>query len=143
MNKILLASLIVLPFLLNAQSVTPIINTTTLINNSKSFCIGKAIDKRENSLISGHDVMNISTKNALESRRISLKEAWTEANKKIMLEKRALAYRNFKNNIQKAHFDMRVVRKSAWDVFEIDMRACGAKNHGEYLQKVSLPAFEL
>ncbi len=141
MKKILFAIIFSLPIFLSAQA-----NISTFDNRNSSLniiCIQTAIDKRENSLISGHDALNNMTKNALETRKSSLKSAWAIENGIDRRNKRYEVYKTFKANIQTAHANMRSVRKLAWDNFEKEMIACGVPNHGELLQRVSLPAFEL
>lgn len=156
MKKILLATLLLAPIAAFAQTgnviggetstatTTPVVTgTTTPATTTQVMCIGNALEKRENALITGHDAFNTAIKNALQKRLTNLKDAWAQTDRKMKQDKKNAAWRTFKTEAQSAHTAMKTVRQSAWRTFDAEMRACGVRGHGEQPHMVSMPAISL
>lgn len=148
-TKIILASLLLAPIATFAQTGGTATTTGTGVNATSSatstqvICIGNALDKRENALITGHDVYAASIKTALQNRLIGLKAAWASPDRKSRQEKKNATYKAFRNEAQAAHTAMKTVRLNAWKTFDTDMKACGVRGHGETPYSISIPAFSL
>ncbi len=150
MKKIFLATLLLAPIAAFAQTgtttatTTPVVTgTTTPATTTQVACIGNALDKRENALITGHDAFNTAIKTALQNRLANLKDAWAQTDKKVKQTKKVTAWKTFKTETQSAHTAMKTVRQGAWKTFDADMKACGVKGHGEGPQSVALPSLSL
>jgi hypothetical protein len=104
-------------------------------------CASNAVEKRETSIISAHDSMNTSIKNALIARKDSLKTAWSNNDKTAREASKKLAWSSFKTAGQSAHNTMREARKLSWNTFNTDMKACGWVNHGEKAHVVGNPTY--
>ncbi len=150
MKKIFITALLLAPLALFAQTgtststTTPVVvATTTPATTTQIVCIQNALEKRENTLILGHDTFNTAIKTALGKRLAGLKDAWAQTDKKVRQAKRVATLKTFKTDTQAAHTAMKTTRQSAWKMFDTDMRACGVKGHGETPHTVSAPTFSL
>lgn len=143
MKKTIIALAIIsapaLSFAQTSGTATTTVATTTA-TTTQAACVGAALDKRENSLITGLDAFNSAVKTAITNRLAGLKDAWSQTDKKIKLEKRIAAYKAFKTETQTANNNMRTARVNAWKTFDTDMKACGVRGHGEMPQNVPNPS---
>jgi predicted outer membrane protein len=142
MKKLLVGSLLLVPYFVNAQSATGTTATTTP-PRVDSNCASTAVEKRENALITAHDAFNTAVKTALTNRMTALKDAWSQTDKKVRQEKRQAGYKAFRTEIQAANSAMKTARNSAWKSFDTDMKACGVKGHGEIPQTINTQALTL
>ena len=142
MKKIFIATLLLVPGLAFAQSGEATA-TTTAATTTAPTCVNLALEKREASLITGHDAFNTAIKAALTNRLNGLKDAWAQTDKKVRQTKRLAAYKAFKTETQTANAGMKTARLNAWKSFETDMKACGIKGHGETPQIISAPTTSL
>lgn len=108
-------------------------------NNSKPevvlnvACIQSALDKRENAIITAHNTYSGSITNALTARKDTLKTAWAKPTRQERRVARDAAWKTFKESHRSAHEGLRSTRKTAWNTFDVDMKACGVSKeaHGE------------
>jgi hypothetical protein len=121
-----------LPLLASAQATTTTGTTTDTTSTSTQVnCMQTALEKRETSLMTASDVYASSTKAALTNRLNNLKISLAQTDKKIRIEKRLLAYKTFKTEINSANAVLRNSRNSAWKTYEADAKVCGVKGTGE------------
>ena len=133
-------SLIAVPLLASAQ-----INATSTAGSMPArnvACIQNAVEKRETSLISGHNSFNTSIVNALTVRKDGLKSAYALTEKGATKTAKRAVWSKFKTDTKTAHDSMRSVRKASWNTFNTDMRACGV-THDETPHAVLNPAVTL
>lgn len=105
-------------------------------------CVNGALDKRENALMTAHDVFNTSVKNALAARLAGLKDSYAALTKQDRKVKRDAVTKQFRASIQSAHNTLRDTRKATWGTFNTEMKACGV-NHDERPNTVAIPATAL
>ncbi len=139
MKKILTGLLLAGPVLAFAQTSTGTTTGVTTATSTQVDCVNASLDKRENALIVGHDAFGASIKVALQKRLASLKDAWSQTDKKVRQTKRLEAWKAYKVDAQTANTSLRITRNSAWKTFDVDMKACGVKGHGESPSFVSSP----
>jgi hypothetical protein len=118
-----LVYIISLPMLASAQSATS--TTGAVPNVAKVTCVQNAIEKRDSSLIVGHNAFNTSIVNALTARKDALKSAYALSDKNAMKTAKKTAWSSFSSAQKSAHDSMRSIRKTSWNTFNTDMRACG------------------
>jgi hypothetical protein len=114
-------------------------NATSTLN---TVCINPVIDKRENALISGHDAMNTSIKAALTARGTSLKAAYALNTQNARKQARNASWDQFRISIQASHTAMKTVRTNAWNIFKVEMKACGVSQNDKPMN-ISLPSTAL
>jgi hypothetical protein len=100
-------------------------------------CIQNALDKRENALITAHDTYSAAVKAALTNRLTALKVAVAQTDKKIKVDKRQLAYKAFRTEVQTANTALRNSKNTTWKNYQSDAKACGVKATGESPSLVS------
>ena len=105
-------------------------------------CAVSSIDKRESTLITAHGKYNDTIIAMLSARKDALKTAWGNADKSKRQTASKEAWSASRVSTQKAHTDLRTARKSAWDSFNVDMKACGV-SHAESPISVGNPSTSL
>lgn len=105
-------------------------------------CAVSSIDKRESALIAAHGKYNDAIIAMLSARKDALKTAWGNADKSKRQVASKEAWSASRVSTQKAHTDLRTSRKSAWDAFNVDMKACGV-SHAESPISVGNPSTSL
>jgi hypothetical protein len=88
-------------------------------------CIGAAVVKRENAVITALDTYHTELRAAFVARRDALETAWNKSNAK---ERRAAilkAWADFREARRKARAKLQSARKAAWLQFTTERRACG------------------
>jgi hypothetical protein len=133
----LLAVLAIVPTGAFAQTASTTSATTTTATSTQITCMQNALEKREMSLITTHDVYASSTKAALTNRMYSLKASWGESDRKVRISKREAAYKAFRMEMQAANNVLRTAKNSAWRTFQVDAKACGVKATGELPSNIS------
>lgn len=135
MKKTLITLSVFAPALAFAQATTTAATTTaatsTTATNTVTICMPAAIEKRENALIAAHDAYAAAVKTALTARMTGLKDAWSQTDRKVRIEKRNAAYKAFRTGMQTANNTLRTAKNASWKTFETDARACGVKGTGE------------
>lgn len=143
MKKIIIgfaaAGLLSAPLLVSAQTATSTISNTPSRNVA---CIQAAVEKRETTLIAGHNSFNTSIVTALTVRKDGLKSAYALTEKGSTKTAKKAVWSKFKTDSKAAHDSMRSVRKASWGTFNTDMRACGV-THDEAPHAVLNPAITL
>jgi hypothetical protein len=131
MKKLFFLGLLLAPALTFAQTSSTTPATSTSATSSQVTCIQLALEKRENALISAHDIFNTAVKTALTNRLSALKDSWAQTDKKLKVDKRVAAYKNFRNEVTTANNTLRNTKNSAWKNYQADAKACGVKGTGE------------
>lgn len=108
-------------------------------------CIQNAVEKRDSAIIVAHGTFNTSIVNALTIRKDALKTAWAKPTRQERASGRKVAYDTFKASQKSAHEALRSVRKTSWNTFDTDMKACGVSKeaHGERASEVKEPTSSL
>jgi hypothetical protein len=131
MKKIFFIGFLLAPAFAFAQTGTSTVATTTSATSSQATCMQAALEKRENSLITAHDVFNTAVKTSLTNRLNALKDSWNQTDKKVRIEKRQAAYKAFRTDMQTAHTNIRSTKNASWKTFQTDAKNCGVKATGE------------
>lgn len=118
-------------------------NTPTATLNVS--CIQNAVEKRDSAIIIAHDTFNTSIINALTIRKDALKLAWAKEARQDRTSARKATYDVFKISQKNAHRALRAVRKTSWDTFNTEMKACGVSKeaHNERASEVNDPTSSL
>jgi hypothetical protein len=110
-----------LPFAAFAQTAT---STIPVKQKPDIVCVQAAIEKRDSSIITGHNAFNTSIVAALTARKDSLKLAWTKEVRTEREEAKKKSYTDFRTSTKSAHEALRTVRSTSWKTFESDMKVC-------------------
>jgi len=120
----------------STATTTTVVATSTPATSTQIVCMQKALDKRENSLITAHDAFASSVKTALQNRLAGLKASW-ELDRKARITKREVTYKAFRTEMQTAHTTIRNTKNTAWKTFQSDAKTCGVKATGESASMIS------
>ena len=126
----------------NGTMTTSMVTSSSTAANTKSIrnaCAAAAIDKRETSIISASDANAAAIKNSLTNRKAGLIKLYTEGKTEGRKDERKAVWSAFSSSTRSAMNDMRTARKSAWDNFQKDMRACGIKSNNEKMETMTVP----
>lgn len=88
-------------------------------------CMQNALDKRDNAIIAGLDAYHAFVKSGLENRRNELKTAWNITDVKQRREAIKTAWSAFQGAWRNAAKELKNVKKSAWQQFYKERKACG------------------
>lgn len=91
-------------------------------------CVGTAVEKRENAIITAFDTENSAIKVALIARKDALKAAWAITDQKARQTTIKKAWSDFAVVAKKAKTQLRKDREAAWKTFREDIKACKATN---------------
>lgn len=95
--------------------------SATAINGA---CMSTAVEKRDNAILVSLDAYTLSIKTALEMRRDVLKAAWLLTDKSAREAAIKAAHQAFQGTWKKAATALKSSRKSAWQAFKVDAKAC-------------------
>lgn len=114
-------------------------------NTLNVTCIQNAVEKRDSTMITAHSTFNTAIVNALTVRKDALKAAWAKPTRQERTAARKAAYDAFKVSQRNAHDTLRSTRKTAWNTFDTEMKACGVTKeaHGERASEVKNPTSSL
>lgn len=105
----------------------------------KGQCMATAVEKRDGAISGVVDTFTTSIKNAIATRKDSLKSAWAISDKDARKTAMNDARKTFKTSTNSIHEKVRLDRKLAWKNFETDAAACGVKNHEDKMEIVNVP----
>jgi gas vesicle protein len=88
-------------------------------------CIATAVSKREAAIGSGWSTYSASTTAALAARKTALEAAWAKTDRTERKAAVAAAWKSWRETHRKLLADWRKAKKSAWETFSKDRRACG------------------
>jgi hypothetical protein len=125
-----------------SASSTRATSTPKIVTPATISCVQNAIEKRETTLIAGHNAFNTSVTGALTARKDGLKSAYALADREAAKAGKKTVWNAFGTSTKAAHDTMRTVRKTAWNTFNTDMRACGVA-HEEAPRTVTNPTSSL
>lgn len=114
-----------------AQVTTPPTGTKPLgrqAQNKKSLdpvCMQNATVKRDDAIIAGLDTFSSSVKVALQTRRDGLKAAWAITDNTQRKTAIKTAWTAFQGTWKKTKQAMMNVKKTAWQQFRTERKACG------------------
>ena len=97
--------------------------------NKKSLdpvCMQNATVKRDDAIIAGLDTFSSSVKVALQTRRDSLKAAWAITDNTQRKTAIKTAWTAFQGTWKKTKQAMRNAKKTAWQQFRTERKACGS-----------------
>ena len=103
-------------------------------------CASTAVEKRENALIAGFDTFNTSIKDALNTRKVSLKEGWMKTTKSERNTTLRSGRQAFEKSSKSARTALRTVRQNAWASFKTDIKACGGTGMEEVAPSMNVEA---
>ena len=95
-----------------------------------SACMVKAVEKRENTVISAHDTLSGAVKTALTKRKTALMSAWGLTVAKDRRTARLAAWNAFRTEqkaTRKAHL---TAVKDAWKLYKTEAKACKVDTNG-------------
>lgn len=124
MNKIITSSLL-FSILLGGSVFTVMAQTPTPAFNLE--CVRTAVDKREGSIITAWDSLNIALTGALSARKSSLYSAWSINDQKERRTAIKNAWQTFKNLKRDSAQTFNSSRKTAWSTFKTEAKACNTK----------------
>lgn len=87
-------------------------------------CIQNVIEERDGSLVNMIDVWSSSTKNALETRRVALKDSWDIADYKDRRFAQRKAWSDYGKILRSANNEKKKTRASIWKKFNNDRQEC-------------------
>ena len=100
-------------------------------SNASISCIQNAIDKRDNALISAVDVYASAAKTALQTRRDTLKAAWTITVRKDRRAALKAAWNTFSKSAKDIRKQLNESRKTVWNQFNTDKKNCSINHFDE------------
>lgn len=90
-----------------------------------SACMQAAVEKRDSAIIAGVDTYTASVKAGLQTRKDAIKAAWALTDKTARNNAMKAAWAAFQGTWKKASQGMKAVKKTAWQTFRTDAKACG------------------
>ena len=119
---------VILPKLAQAQATgTPTGAKMTKTHKTLDIaCVISAIDTRDTAIESGVDAYASAWKTALETRKNSLKAAWSDTDAKMRRQDIQKAWSVSGAAVKSANQDFEKARKNAWKQFRKDNNACGS-----------------
>lgn len=94
--------------------------------NIDTMCAQAAVEARDTAIIAEFDTYSNAIKAALESRKISASEAWTKTTPSERNAARRVVNQTYNTASKNAHKNLINNRKTVWDKYRSDMKACGA-----------------
>ena len=84
-----------------------------------------AVEKRDTAIIAGVDTYTASVKAALQTRKDAIKAAWALTDKNARNNAIKAAWTAFQGTWKKTSQGMKATKKTAWQTFRADAKACG------------------
>lgn len=120
-----------------SPSSSPLVSPSPKTKNLDPACMQIAVDKRETAIIAGVDAYSVTARSALSARKDALKTAWGIADvreRRMALKK---VWRDFKFTSEKARKDFKSAKRTVWDQFNKDRKACGSSGASDDPTNVS------
>jgi len=128
LSATLLSLAVILPMLAQAQvTATPVAEKTARMHKTLDVaCVISAIDTRDTAIESAVDAYASAWKAALETRKNSLKAAWSDTDAKMRRQDIQKAWSASSAAVKSANQDFEKARKNAWKQFRKDNNSCGS-----------------
>lgn len=101
----------------------PAVPTST--QGTDVVCMQKAVEQRDNTLITVVDSYHMAVKKALEVRRESAKNAWAKTDRQERRTALRMVAKDYKIAVGKARMEFKKAKQAAWSQFGRDRKACG------------------
>lgn len=107
------------------KSVLPQLTTTQIA------CVKTALDKRETTLIAGHDTYATAIKNAYTARKTALLSAWDKTDTQERRTAVRAADEAFRTAVKTARNSWNETRRVIWKTFSTERQACIPQAEGQ------------
>jgi hypothetical protein len=111
-----------------AQSPSPspaaLISPRAAVKTVDLACVKTAVEKRDNAVIAALDAFHTGVKQALTTRRDALRAAWDVSDKNQRKTAIRAAWSAFDGTWKKARRGMETAKKTAWNAYRTDAKAC-------------------